>query len=92
MKYDRKEYLVAMLAAQKAVGEDGNNAAYRHLYGKVLLALRQFTDAEIHLRKAVDLESENAEFHYSLATLVLEQKTIAEGPSRQGRSKRLSRL
>ena len=37
-RYERKEYLLAMLAAQKAVQQDGENADYRHLYGMTLLA------------------------------------------------------
>lgn len=77
-KYDRREYLAAMADAQKAVAEDENHAAYRHLYGKTLLALKQFTDAELQLRKALQLDSKKAEYHYSLATLLLEQRNIAE--------------
>jgi tetratricopeptide (TPR) repeat protein len=84
-KYERKEYLPAMLAAQKAVQEDDGNAESQHLYGIVLTTLKQFTDAVSHLRKAVALAPENAEFHYSLAaTLLQEQREIAERLASQG--------
>jgi tetratricopeptide (TPR) repeat protein len=84
-KYERKEYLLAMLAAQKAVQEDEKNAHYHHLYGMVLTALKQFTDAGSQLRKAVVLAPQNAEFHYSLAAMLLqEQRETAEQLDTQG--------
>lgn len=84
-RYDRKEYLLAMLAAQKAVQEDDGNANSQHLYGVILTALKQFTDAASHLRKAVALNPENAEFHYSLAAMLMQERTeMAERLASQG--------
>ena len=84
-RYEQKEYLLAMLAAQKAVQEDENNADYYHLYGIVLTALKQFTDAGSQLRKAVALSPRNAEFHYSLAAMLLqEQMETAENLATRG--------
>jgi tetratricopeptide (TPR) repeat protein len=72
-RYENKEYLLAMLAAEKAVREDGENAGHRHLYGAVLAELKQFSDAEAHLRKAVALDGQNAEYLYQLGRVLLEQ-------------------
>ena len=41
-RYEKKEYLLAMLAAERAVREDGENARHRYLYGAVLAELKQF--------------------------------------------------
>jgi tetratricopeptide (TPR) repeat protein len=71
-RYERKEYLAAMLPARKAVEEDGRNAAYRHLYGAILTQLGQFRDAKDHLRIAVEIEPENAEYQYSWGLLLLQ--------------------
>ena len=62
---------MAMLAAQKAVEEDGDKAEYLHIYGAVLLELKQYSEAEEHLRKAVASEPDRAEFQYSLGELLL---------------------
>ena len=70
-RYDRGEFLLAMLAAQKAVEEDGDKAEHLHLYGAVLLELKQFSEAEVHLRKAVASEPDRADFQYSLGELLL---------------------
>ncbi len=70
-RYDKGEFLLAMLAAQKAVAEDGDKAEHLHLYGAVLLELKQFSEAEPHLRQAVASEPDRAEFHYSLGELLL---------------------
>ena len=70
-RFDRGEFLLAMLAAQKAVEEDGENAEHLHLYGAVLLELRQYSEAEAHLRRAVASEPHRAEFQYSLGELLL---------------------
>ncbi len=90
-RYQKKEYLLAMLAAEKAVQEDGENANHRYLYGAVLAALKQFSDAESHLRKAVALEPQNAESLYQLGLVLLEQSK--EAVIRRGMSSglRLSR-
>ena len=70
-RFDMGEFLLAMLAAQKAVEEDGENAEHLHLYGAVLLELRQYSEAEAHLRQAVASEPDRAEFQYSLGELLL---------------------
>ena len=70
-RFDRGEFLLAMLAAQKAVEEDGENAEHLHLYGAVLLELQQYSEAEAHLRQAVASEPHRAEFQYSLGELLL---------------------
>lgn len=70
-RYDRGEFLLAMLAAQKAVEEDGDKAEHLHLYGAVLLELKQYSEAEEHLRKAVASEPDRAEFQHSLGELLL---------------------
>ncbi len=70
-RFDRGEFLLAMLAAQKAVEEDGENAEHLHLYGAVLLELQQYSEAEAHLRQAVASKPHRAEFQYSLGELLL---------------------
>ncbi len=80
-RYERKEYLLAMLAAQKAVQQDGENAAYRHLYGMTLLQLNQYSDAEPELRKALALDPSKADFHYGVAALILQQRSETEDPT-----------
>ena len=70
-RFDRGEFLLAMLAAQKAVEEDGENAEHLHLYGAVLLELQQYSEAEAHLRQAVASKPDRAEFQYSLGELLL---------------------
>ena len=76
-RYENKEYLLAMLAAEKAVREDGENAGHRYLYGAVLAELKQFSDAEAHLRKAVALDGRKAEYLYQLGRVLLEQSQQA---------------
>ncbi len=80
-RYERQEYLLAMLAAQKAVQQDGRNADYRHLYGMTLLQLNQYSDAEPELRKALALDPSNADFHYGVAALILQQRSETEDPT-----------
>lgn len=80
-RYEKKEYLLAMLAAQKAVNQDGENADYRHLYGMTLLQLNQYSDAEPELRKALALDPAKAEFHYGVAALILQQRSETEDPT-----------
>lgn len=75
--FERGEYLLAMLAAQRAVQQDGKNAKYRYLYGAILLELKQYSEAEINLRQAVASEPNRAEFHYSLGELLLAKKSEA---------------
>jgi len=72
-RHENKEYLLAMLAAEKAVQEDGENPGHRYLYGAILAELKQFSDAEAHLRKAVALDGQKAEYLYQLGRVLLEQ-------------------
>ena len=74
-RFEKGEFLLAMLAAQQAVEESSENAAYRHLYGAILLELKQHSEGEINLRKAVELDPDNAEFLYTLADLLITQKS-----------------
>ena len=82
-KFDDKQYLLAMLAAQKAVEERPDQASYRHLYGLVLTELKQFNDARVQLRKAVALEPDKVEFQYSLGVMLVQEKKerLAPGSS-----------
>ena len=74
-RFEKGEFLLAMLAAQQAVEESSENAAYRHLYGAILLELKQHSEGEINLRKAVELDPDSAEFLYTLADLLITQKS-----------------
>ena len=76
-RYKDKEYLLAMLAAERAVREDGENAGHRYLYGAVLAELKQYSDAEAHLRKAVALDGRKAEYLFQLGRVLLEQSQQA---------------
>ena len=80
-RYERQEYLLAMLAAQKAVQQEGGNADYRHLYGMTLLQLNQYSDAEPELRRALALDPSKADFHYGVAALILQQRSETEDPT-----------
>ena len=53
--YEKQQTLMAMLSAQKAVEEDPENADHLFLYGLILTDLKQFSEAEVQLRKAVSL-------------------------------------
>ncbi len=72
--YEKKQDLMAMLAAQRAVEEDPENADHVFLYGLILTNLKQFGEAGVQLRKALTLQPDNAEFHYRLAALLLQEK------------------
>lgn len=72
--YEKQQTLMAMLAAQRAVEEDPANADHILLYGLILTDLKQFSQAEVQLRKALILRPDNAEFHYRLAALLLQEK------------------
>ena len=72
--HEKQQNLMAMLAIQKAVEEDPENADHLLLYGVILTDLKQFSDAEVQLRKALSLRSDSAEFHYRLAALLLQEK------------------
>lgn len=72
--HEKQQHLMAMLAAQKAVEEDPENADHLLLYGVILTDLQQFSEAEVQLRKALSLRPDDAEFHYRLAALLLQQR------------------
>ncbi len=73
-RFEKREYLLAMLAAQKAVEEDGSNPTYLHLSGLILTELKQYTEADLRLRKAVSLDPTNAGYHYALAVMLHQQR------------------
>ena len=72
--HEKQQHLMAMLAAQKAVEENPENADHLFLYGLILTDLKQFSEAGVQLRKALSLRPDNAEFHYRLAALLLREK------------------
>ncbi len=72
--YEKQQTLMAMLAAQRAVEEDPENADHLFLYGLILTDLKQFSEAEVQLRKALSLRPDSAEFHYRLAALLLQER------------------
>lgn len=78
-KYESKEYLAAMLPARQAVEENGGNAAYRHLYGAILLELKQYSEAEDHLRKALALDPQNSQYQSTLNELLAARKAPDRG-------------
>jgi tetratricopeptide (TPR) repeat protein len=84
-RFDKGEFLLAMLAAQKAVEEDGAKTEHLHLYGAVLLELKQYSEAEEHLRKAVASEPDRAEYQHSLGELLL-ARTLEEAILKETRS------
>lgn len=72
--HEKQQNLMAMLSAQQAVEEDPENADHLLLYGVILTDLKQFSEAEVQLRKALSLRPDSAEFHYRLAALLLQEK------------------
>ena len=78
-KYERQEYLAAMLPARQAVEEDEDDAACRHLYGAILLKLKQYSEAEEHLRQALALDPRNGLYQSTLKELLSERKASARG-------------
>ncbi len=72
--HEKQQNLMAMLAIQKAVEEDPENADHLLLHGVILTDLKQFSEAGVQLRKALSLRPDSAEFHYRLAALLLQQK------------------
>jgi tetratricopeptide (TPR) repeat protein len=78
-RFQKKEYLLAMLAAQKAVHEDGSNPVYLHLYGVILTELKQFTDAETNLRKAVSQDPTQANYYFALGVVLHHQRIQEHG-------------
>ena len=62
------------MLARRAVELDASNAVYQELYGMVLAALGKNEEAEKHLRMAVELRPQQAEFHYNLAQFLLDRQ------------------
>ena len=73
-KFQQGHYQEASELASRAVQQDSSNAVYQELYGMVLAALGKSSEAEVHLRKAVALRPQQAEFHYNLAQLLLDRQ------------------
>ena len=69
--YRDKRYLEALVWIQQAVAAEDDKAAYYLLQGEVYSALRQFSDAEASLRRAVELEPDLAGAHFQRAVLFL---------------------
>lgn len=69
--YRDKRYLEALVWIQQAVAAEDDKASYYLLQGEVYRALRQFSDAEASLRRAVDLQPDLAGAHFELAVLFL---------------------
>ena len=44
-RFNRGDYLQAWVAARTAVEQDGQNVHYRRLYGLILAALKQYSEA-----------------------------------------------
>ncbi len=69
--YRDKRYLEALVWIQQAVAAENDKAAYFLLQGEVYSALRQFSDAEAALLRAVELKPDLAGAHFQLAVLFL---------------------
>ena len=69
--YRDKRYLEALVWIQQAVAAEDDKASYYLLQGEVYRALRQFSDAEGSLRRAVELQPDLAAAHFQLAVLFL---------------------
>jgi tetratricopeptide (TPR) repeat protein len=69
--YRDKRYLEALVWIQQAVAAEDHQASYYLLQGEVYRALRQFSDAEASLRRAVELQPDLAGAHFQLAVLFL---------------------
>lgn len=69
--YRDKRYLEALVWVQQAVAAEDDKAAYYLLQGEVFSALRQFSDAEASLRRAVELQPDLVRAHFQLAVLFL---------------------
>ncbi len=69
--YRDKRYLEALVWIQQAVAAEDGKASYYLLQGEVCRALRQFSDAEASLRRAVELQPDLAGAHFELAVLFL---------------------
>ena len=70
-KFQQGRFQEASVLARRAVEQDGSNAVYQELYGMVLAALGKNEEAEKHLRRAVELQPRQPDFHYNLAQFLL---------------------
>ena len=62
------------MLARRAIEQDRSNAVYQELYGMVLAALGKNEEAERHLRRAVELQPQQPDFHYNLAQFLLDRQ------------------
>jgi tetratricopeptide (TPR) repeat protein len=58
---------------------DVHNGPAHHICGLLNLKLKQFSDAEYHLRKAVESEPENWEYHKDLGAAIESRKGVDAG-------------
>ncbi|MSO22282.1 MAG: tetratricopeptide repeat protein [Acidobacteria bacterium] len=76
--FKEERYLEAMVAIGKAVEQETDNASYYQLQAETFAALRQFTDAEKSLRRAIELQPGASNFHYQLGILLLKSDRFQE--------------
>jgi len=72
--FQQGRFQEASVLARRAVEQDGSNAVYQELYGMVLAALGRNEEAEKHLRRAVELQPQQPDFHYNLAQFLLDRQ------------------
>ena len=70
-KFRQGRFQEASVLARQAVEQDGSNAVYQELYGMVLAGLGKNEEAERHLRRAVEIQPQQPDFHYNLAQFLL---------------------
>ena len=77
--------------ARKAV-EMGPRISYAHAYlGTFLLFINDLIESEYELRKAIELNENNYEFHYRLSQILEEKGKIAEAEAEKEISKQLQK-
>ena len=75
--YREKRYLEALVWIQQAVAAEDDKAAYYLLQGEVFSALRQFSDAQASLSRAVELQPDLARAHFQLGVLFCGTRSTA---------------
>ena len=80
--YRSGRYLEALVAVQKALGQEPGNAPYHLLHAKVLAALRQYGDAEESLGRAIELRPQWVEPYYELGVLLFRRGKFREAATR----------
>jgi tetratricopeptide (TPR) repeat protein len=76
--YRSGRYLEALVALQKAIGQEKDNAPYHLLHARILAALRQFGDAEESLGRAIELQPQWVEPYYELGVLLFRRGKYRE--------------